>query len=126
MWLAVAGGLGTLARYGLTQFVQRLHEPGFPWGTLLVNLLGCFAFALIWALAERHFQESAELRLVVLVGFMGAFTTYSTFTFQTGELIAEKQYAAALANVAIHNLAGLLALFAGLAAGTKLADRFQA
>jgi CrcB protein len=119
-WLAAAGAIGTLARYGLGGLVQRTFGVTFPWGTLAVNGLGCFLFGLVWTLAEDRLLISGETRFIVLTGFMGAFTTFSTFTFETGELMRDSEWLLALGNFAAQNVLGLLLLFAGLAAGRSI------
>lgn len=113
--IALAGSLGTLARYGLGGLVHRLLPWPFPWGTLTVNLLGSFLFGLVWALAQERFIISSEARIIILAGFMGAFTTFSTFMFETGELLRDSQWALAAGNLLLQNLVGLVAVFAGWA-----------
>ncbi|MBU1274724.1 MAG: fluoride efflux transporter CrcB [Proteobacteria bacterium] len=113
--IALAGSLGTLARYGLGGLVHRLLPWPFPWGTLTVNLLGSFLFGLVWSLAQERFIISAEARIIILAGFMGAFTTFSTFMFETGELLRDSQWALAAGNLLLQNLVGLVAVFAGWA-----------
>jgi CrcB protein len=88
-WLAIAGALGTLARYGLASWVQRLAGGTFPWGTWTVNALGCLVFGFVWALAEERMSISAETRVIVLAGFMGAFTTFSAFIADGAKLAGE-------------------------------------
>ncbi|MCB2192315.1 MAG: fluoride efflux transporter CrcB [Deltaproteobacteria bacterium] len=118
--IALAGSLGTLARYSLGGLVHRLVNWPFPWGTLTVNLLGSFLFGLIWALAQERSMISAEARIIVLTGFMGAFTTFSTFMFETGELLRDSQWALAFGNLLMQNVVGLAAVFAGWAVARVL------
>lgn len=118
--IALAGSLGTLARYGLGGLVHRLVPWPFPWGTITVNLLGSFLFGLVWALAQERSMISAEARIIVLAGFMGAFTTFSTFMFETGELLRNSQWALAAGNLLLQNLLGLVAVFAGWALARAL------
>lgn len=115
--IAIAGGVGTLSRYGLSLLVQDLSRSMFQWGTAAVNLLGCLLFGLVWAITEERFAISGEVRAVVLTGFMGAFTTFSTFVFETGQLIEDSQWMLAFGNVALQTCVGLAALFIGLALG---------
>ncbi len=116
--IAIAGALGTLARYYLGSFVQRAAgSGGFPWGTFSVNMLGCLLFGFVWTLAEEKFVIGPQARAVILVGFMGALTTFSTFVFDTGALMRGSQLALAVGNIALQNVTGLIFLFLGIAAG---------
>ncbi len=120
IWLSLAGALGTLARYGLAGLVQRAGEGGFPWGTLAVNVTGCFLFGLVWSLAEYRMTIGPEIRTIILIGFMGAFTTFSTFAFETVQFVRDSQWMLAMVNIAAQNIMGVAFLFAGLAAGRAL------
>jgi CrcB protein len=105
--IALAGALGTLARYGLSGIVQNLCGEEFPWGTLAVNCLGCFLFGLVWSLAESRILISGQARFVILVGFMGAFTTFSTFAFETGEQLRDAEWLIASGNLLAHVVLGI-------------------
>src|SRR5690349_844226 len=85
--LGATGAVGTLARYWLSGIVQRIAGAGFPWGTLVVNGLGCFVFGFVWTLAEDRLLIGGQTRLILLVGFMGAFTTFSTYIFETQQML---------------------------------------
>ncbi len=116
--IAIAGGLGTLARYGLSGLVQHASKDAlFPWGTFAVNASGCLVFGLLWTVMNERISIGYETRTVILVGFMGAFTTFSTFIFDTGQLLDDSQWLLALGNVALQNVVGLTALFVGLSIG---------
>lgn len=115
--LALAGSIGTLARYFLGGAVQRLSGGVFPWGTFAVNMTGTLLFGLVWSVAEDRLVISGEARAIILVGFMGAFTTFSSFMFETGELLRDSQWALAFGNIALQNLTGVVCLFIGLALG---------
>lgn len=117
LWIGLAGALGTFARHGLAGVAQRACSGGFPCGTLAVNVLGCFLFGLIWSAAETRWPLAPEVRTAVFVGFMGAFTTFSSFAFETAELLRAAQWTTAAANVLAQNLVGLLGLFLGLYLG---------
>ncbi len=117
LWIAAAGALGSVSRYGLTLLVQRWAGTGFPWGTLAVNGLGCLLFGLIWHAAAERMLLGSEARLIVLVGFMGAFTTFSTFAFDTAELARQSHWWLAAANLLAQNALGLAAVFVGAAIG---------
>jgi fluoride exporter len=118
--LAVFGALGTLARYGLSGWVQRLGGAGFPWGTLAVNALGCLLFGLVWALAEERLLISGQTRFILLTGFMGAFTTFSTFAFESSQMLRDGEWLLAGLNLVAQNLLGLLCMAAGIAVGRWL------
>jgi CrcB protein len=118
--LAAAGAAGTLARFGLSGLVQRFSAGGFPWGTFAVNGLGCLLFGIVWSLAEERLVISGATRTIVLVGFMGAFTTFSTFAFETGQMLDDSQWLLAAGNVLLQNVAGIALLLAGMAMGKML------
>ena len=117
LWLALAGALGTLARYGLAGFVHRINGVSFPFGTLTVNIAGCFMAGLFWALFETRWPVSGQTRMFVMVGFMGAFTTFSAFILESGELLRASEWLYAAANVFMQNGFGFVALFAGVTLG---------
>ena len=118
--IALAGAVGTVARFGLSGVVHRWCGERFPWGTLAVNAVGCFLFGLVWMLAEDRLIISGRTRIVVLTGFMGAFTTFSTFAFETSQLLEESQWTAAAGNLLLQNGLGLVCIFLGLAVGRSL------
>ena len=118
--IALAGALGTLARYGLGGLVQEHSSKVLPWGTVVVNLLGCLAFGVVWSSLEERWPSSGETRIIILVGFMGAFTTFSTFIFETRELLNDAQWMPAIGYFTLHNVGGLAALVAGVALGRLL------
>lgn len=118
--IAAAGGAGTLARYALSLAVQRSAPGVFPWGTLAVNVAGCLLFGVVWALAEDRMAIGGETRAVLLIGFMGAFTTFSSFAFETAQLMRDGEWALAAANAAAQNLCGIAALVLGWWAGRAL------
>ncbi len=118
--IAVAGGLGALSRYSLAGFVQKAFGSGFPYGTMTVNITGCLIAGFLWALAENRLNLGGEARAFVFVGFMGAFTTFSTFILETGELMRNGEWMLAGVNMAVQNLVGVVMFFAGLAAGYAL------
>ncbi len=115
--IGFAGALGTLARYGLSSFVQNMAGGNLPWGTMFVNVVGCFLFGLVFTLADERAMIGDETRLIVLGGFMGAFTTFSTFIFDTGGFMQDARWLLATGNVALQTVTGLLFLFIGVATG---------
>lgn len=119
-WIALAGAVGTLSRYGLSGAVQRVCGERFPWGTLVVNALGCFLFGLIWMTAEEHLIITGRTRLIVLTGFMGAFTTFSTYAFESSAMLRDSQWLSAVANIAGQNALGLVCVLLGFAVGRMI------
>jgi CrcB protein len=118
--IALAGAIGTLARYWVSGLVYSVAGRDFPWGTAAVNIIGCFLFGFVWQLGEGRMLIRAETRTIILTGFMGAFTTFSTFIFESGGLIEDGRYLPALANVGFQTVVGFAALFGGLALGRML------
>jgi fluoride exporter len=117
VWLAVLGAAGTLCRYWLDGYLQDLTGSRFPWGIVIVNLAGCFAFGFVFPLAEGPMHMSGTTRQIILTGFMGAFTTFSTFTYQTVDFLEKGQWADAFCNVAVQLICGIGLMFVGLALG---------
>ena len=120
LFLALAGAVGTLSRAALTSVVQRALGPSFPWGTLVVNVTGCLLFGMAYVLIGERAKSVDAMRLVVLTGFMGAFTTFSTYAFDVGTLAQTGRTIAALGNFAAQNAIGIGALLGGLALGRVL------
>lgn len=112
--IGTAGGAGALARYGFVALVQRWLGVGIPLGTLCVNVLGCLLAGFAWAWLERIHAFNSDLRVVILVGFFGAFTTFSTFALETIVLLRSNHWWGALGNILMHNLLGIFALVLGI------------
>jgi CrcB protein len=111
--MAVAGALGALMRYGVSLAALRWLPPGFPYGTLFVNLTGCF---LLGALTELTLEEgllAPEWRAIAGTGFLGAFTTFSTFGVETLRAIEAGEWVVAVANVGLNVVAGIALAAAG-------------
>lgn len=115
--LGLAGALGSLARYGLAGLVQRATPGTFPLGTFMVNVLGCLAFGFVWGVCENRISLHPDVRVVLLTGFMGAFTTFSTFTFESLGLMETGQWMAFALYAGGQLLLGLVLLWLGLGAG---------
>ncbi len=111
--VAIGGMLGAVSRYGLTGWISKATESRFPYGTLAVNTIGSFAIGFFLALALERFSWSPEIRLFFAVGFLGAFTTFSTFSYETVELLREGAYAMAAANMGVSLFGCLAATIAG-------------
>lgn len=114
------GFLGALARYGLSGLVHRkLPLTTFPWGTLVVNMLGCLAIGVIAGLVESRQLFGPELRTFALIGILGAFTTFSTFGYETFAMLRDDEYLRAVGNVAIQIVLGLALVWLGFALPTS-------
>ena len=87
----------------------------------MVNLLGCFLFGLIWAMVDAKWVFGQAASIAVLAGFMGAFTTFSTFAFQTHDLHRQALHGWALANIAVQNVVGITLIFVGVWLGNMIA-----
>ena len=111
--IAVAGALGALARYGLGGWVQA-RSVGFPWGTLLVNVLGSFLLGFLFRTLDAV-AATPELRQAITVGFLGSFTTFSAFSFEIVALAQGGEWGRALLYAAGSVLLGVLAAAAGIA-----------
>ena len=118
--LALAGALGTIARYGIAGFIPRIDSSPFPWGTFIVNVMGCFIVGLLWTLFESRWPVSSVVRLIVLVGFMGAFTTFSALMLETNELLNSSAWMYAAGNVIMSNAFGFIALLSGVSLGRMI------
>ena len=115
--LAAAGAAGTLARFTLSGIVQRFAGGSFPWGTLVVNLTGCFLYGLLLALAERRMDLDPNIRRIVFVGFMGAFTTFSSLISDTVHM-AQEGMLLAMGRLIAHNALGIGVFFLGTRLGS--------
>jgi CrcB protein len=116
VWAAflAAAAVGACARYLLDGLVQSRTGGAFPWGTCVINVSGSFVLGLLTGLTLSH-AFPTDVRLVLGTGFCGAYTTFSTFTFETLRLVEEGRARAAARNVLVNTTGGLLAAGAGLA-----------
>ena len=114
--LMIAGAVGTLCRYGLSGLVQSATGARFPWGTLAVNLTGCLIAGLAFGLFESRWGLSGEARIIVFIGFLGAFSTFSGFMLETTELARDAQWLGVVSNLVLQNGMGAAALYGGLVA----------
>jgi CrcB protein len=120
VFIGLAGLLGTLGRYALSGFVARRFGETFPTGTLVVNVVGCFLAGLLFYLMQERFLVSQTIRTVVMIGFLGGFTTFSSFSLQTFTLLRDGEFGLATLNVIASNIAGLLTVWVGYTLGKLL------
>ena len=118
--LIVGGIFGTLARYFLTGFVYKLTGPDFPYGTLAVNLTGCFIIGVLVSFSDNKFLLGPNARILLMIGFCGAFTTFSTFILETSNLIKDGQTIRAFLNVLLSVAIGFIVFRIGVFLGDAL------
>lgn len=118
--IALGGALGAMARFGVSSWINDRASSSFPWGTFAVNLLGSILFGVIFVLVFSSVQQREALRLFALVGFMGAFTTFSTFSFETIRLIESGQPGLALTNVLASVFTCVVGAWVGMGAARYL------
>ncbi len=112
--VGVGSLVGGVLRYGLSTWVHRvLDNPWFPYGTLAVNVLGCLVIGFLAGLAETRTAFTSEARLFLFVGILGGFTTFSFFALETFSLARDTQNVAALMNIGLQLILGLLAVWIG-------------
>ena len=119
--IAVAGALGTLARYGLGGLAHRILGTGFAWGTLAVNLAGCLIIGMLLAFTTGRGMLPEQWRIPLTVGFCGAFTTFSAFGYETLRFIQDESWLLALGNVLLNVILGLGMVWLGLVAARVMA-----
>ncbi|MGE0143810.1 MAG: fluoride efflux transporter CrcB [Planctomycetota bacterium] len=117
LWLAAGGALGTLCRYGVYRSLPIFVATGLPHATILVNLAGSFVFGLIAVLASESDWIPTRVRWVLLTGFLGAFTTFSTFAYETVELLRAGRLGLALVNGLVQTFGAVGGAALGMAIG---------
>ena len=116
----IGGSIGALCRYGVNLLTARLWGSAFPWGTLAVNLAGCFLIGLVFGLAERTSLVTPVFRLFFVTGFLGALTTFSSFAVETTNLAQTGQPFLAAVNLLTNNAGGLVLVLLGLGLAKQL------
>lgn len=114
LYIGIGGFLGAITRYGVSGFVYRVFgKTWFPYGTLTVNIVGCFLIGFLSGLSENRQLFTPEIRVLVFIGFLGSFTTFSTFGYESYNLLRDGQIAASLINVISQILIGFSAVWLG-------------
>lgn len=119
--LGLAGAAGTLARYWLSGLVQRYSREGFPLGTLVVNIVGCFVAGFIMYMVHEQQRFTPETRVILTVGLLGGFTTFSAFGYETLQLIRIGAVLPAALSICGNVVVGTCAVWLGSVAGRILA-----
>jgi CrcB protein len=118
--VALAGALGALARWGIGAWFGHRY-PSFPWGTMVINISGSFILGVLFAVLVERGIGSATTRVALMVGLLGAYTTFSTFSLETFRLLEEGATGSALANIGLSVVLGLLAVWLGITVGRAIA-----
>ena len=114
----LGGSLGALSRYGVSLLAIKLFGIKFPWGTLIVNLSGCFLIGLAFAWGERGLGiMNPSIRLFFITGYLGALTTFSSFGLETVTSYQGRQLFVSIANILANNIVAIALVFLGMAAG---------
>ncbi len=114
IWVGLGGAGGSVMRYLASGLGQRLGGESFPTGTLLVKVVGCFLIGLLATLFEERMLISPQVRLLVLTGFLGGFTTFSTYGLETLQLARDGEWLLGMGNLLLSNLLGLAACWLGM------------
>ncbi len=115
--LIIGGSLGTIARYLMDGLVYRLIGTSFPYGTLVINISGCFLIGVLSKLSIDRFLLGSDTRTFLMIGFCGAYTTFSTFIFESNGLLADGEFFKALLNVVLSVVTGFLFFRIGVLLG---------
>jgi CrcB protein len=115
--IGLGGLVGTIIRYWLTGLLARQYGETLPWGTIAVNLIGCFLAGVVFHVTEERMMLDPTARAVIFVGLFGGFTTFSAYGLQTFVLLRDGHFGLAVLNICAANLVGLLLVWAGYALG---------
>jgi CrcB protein len=118
--IALGAAAGALARYQVAALVQARIPAGFPYGTLIVNVSGCFVMGIAMTLVTERMVVHPHWRFLIPIGFIGAYTTFSTFEYETFRAMTEGAWRVAAANISVSVVAGYLALWTGAIIGRQL------
>jgi fluoride exporter len=113
LWIALGGALGSLARYTLGAWIYSRLGTRFPYGTFVINITGCFVIGVVLSILDAHTELPSAWRLAIPIGFVGAYTTFSTFEFETYRLV-ETNPAIALLYVGSSVILGYAAVYLGI------------
>ncbi len=112
-FIGIGGFLGAISRYGVALWIGQRWGRNFPLGTFLINISGSFLIGLLMSLFTERFMVNPQWRLFLVVGFLGAYTTFSTFEYETGTLVKDGEWLIAMLNVILSVSVGFIALKLG-------------
>lgn len=118
--VAVGGAIGSVARYGCSLTFLRLFGGAFPYGTLFVNSIGGFFIAFFLALSIERIHIDETVRLFIVTGFLGGFTTFSSFSYETLSFLQAGQHLRAFTNIALNNMLAIAFAYLGLLAARAI------
>ncbi len=111
LFIGLGGFLGAISRFSISKFVQNNITGIMPWGTLVVNLIGCALIGFLLTIFQEKIIVSSNIKMFVITGFLGALTTFSTFSYETFIMFSEENYTYALGNIFLNVFLGLAAVF---------------
>jgi len=111
--IGIGGFVGAVSRYGIAVWVGQRWGRSFPLGTFVINVSGSFLIGLLMTLMAERFTENPQWRLLLVVGFLGAYTTFSTFEYETGALLKDGEWFFAMLNIILSVVVGFIALKLG-------------
>lgn len=117
LFIGLGGFLGSISRYMLSRLVYHSIGETFPYGTLAVNIIGCFLIGLLMSLMNERLFVQPNVRMFLIIGLLGGFTTFSSFSFETFELMRSGQLAAAGANIVFSIVGCVMATWCGYIIG---------
>jgi CrcB protein len=122
LWLALGGAIGTMARFAVSGAFARMVGETFPWGTVVVNISGCFAIGILATVTgpDGRLIVAPDLRQFMLIGICGGYTTFSSFSLQTLNLIRNGDMLSAAGNAAVSFIACMIAVWIGAVVGQAL------
>ena len=120
IFVAIGGGVGSVTRYLTSVWAAERFGVDFPYGTLLVNVVGCYLIGLFMVLATERFMLPAHWRLLVASGFLGGLTTFSSFSYESLKLVQDGALVSAFQNIAANLVTGLAATWLGIISGRSL------
>jgi CrcB protein len=112
--VGAGGAVGCIARFLSQQFISRHYPSSFPWGTLLVNIVGCFTIGVVYALSEKGSVMSPEWRILLATGFCGGFTTFSSFAYENVALMRDGELLLTFLYIAASIIVGLAGAYLGI------------